>query len=185
MGKRSNFDRKPRDFYPTPKSVIPSLMDHIDPDLITAFCEPCAGDGRLVGHLEQEGLECVYQSDIEPQNKDIRKQDAFSIEEQDLLGVDHVITNPPWDRKFLHPFLQKFLDMNKNCILLFDADWVHTKQARTSGLIEFLDKIVSCGRVKWIEDSPHTSKDNVAWHFFSKSQKGTAPRFYGRKIDDC
>ena len=43
MGKRSNFERKPRDYYRTPieaaEPIRPFMQD------IQTFCEPCAGDG--------------------------------------------------------------------------------------------------------------------------------------------
>ena len=45
--------------------------------------------------------------------------------------------------------------------LLFDADWMHTKQSVP--YIQYLHKVQPVGRVKWIADSRHTSKDNVAW----------------------
>ena len=42
IGKRSTFDRIPQDSYPTPAAG-------------TQFIEPCAGEGRLVEHLERAG----------------------------------------------------------------------------------------------------------------------------------
>jgi hypothetical protein len=48
--------------------------------------------------------------------------------------------------------------------LLFDADWMHTKQAVP--YLTKLKKVVSIGRVKWIENSKHTGKDNSCWYLF-------------------
>ena len=53
MGKRSEFERIPRDFYPTPYSAVEPLIAHL-PEWYT-FMEPCAGDGRLIDHLESNG----------------------------------------------------------------------------------------------------------------------------------
>ena len=39
------------------------------------------------------------------------------------------------------------------------------------------------GRVKWIPDSKHTSKDSVCWYLFNQV-KGSAPRFYGRGLKE-
>ena len=50
MGKRSDFERKPRDFYPTPIEAVYPLLDHLEGNVI--FAEPCAGDRRLSDHLE-------------------------------------------------------------------------------------------------------------------------------------
>ena len=61
--------------------------------------------------------------------------------------------------------------------LLFDADWMHTKQSRPYLLA--LHKIISVGRIKWFGDT--TGKDNCAWYLFdaqTPSIMGTT--FYGR-----
>jgi hypothetical protein len=39
--------------------------------------------------------------------------------------------------------------------------------------------IVSVGRVKWIEGSKNTGKDNCAWYLFDLKNK-TATEFFGR-----
>ena len=57
MGKRSGFERIPRDFYPTPAAAVLPLIPHLRG--IRSFAEPCAGDGTLVRHLESYGLRCV------------------------------------------------------------------------------------------------------------------------------
>ena len=48
--------------------------------------------------------------------------------------------------------------------LLFDADWIHTKQSIE--YLPLLKKIVSIGRVQWIVDSKSTGKDNCCWYLF-------------------
>ena len=62
MGKRSNFERIPRDFYPTPHAAVPPLIPLLRG--MRTFAEPCCGDGALVRHLESFGLRCVYAGDI-------------------------------------------------------------------------------------------------------------------------
>ena len=32
MGKRSDFERKPRDFYPTPMEAVEPLLEHLPQD---------------------------------------------------------------------------------------------------------------------------------------------------------
>ena len=61
MGKRSDFERKPRDFYPTPIEAVYPLLPHL-PDGFS-FAEPCAGDGALIEHLETKGV-CMWRSVI-------------------------------------------------------------------------------------------------------------------------
>ena len=100
MSKRApQFDRRPRDFYPTPAAAVFPLLRHVLPG--TAFYEPCAGDGALVDHLTQHGLICTGASDIEPQRDDIRRIDAFDLTESDLREADCIISNVPWTRSTL------------------------------------------------------------------------------------
>ena len=88
MGKRSNFERREADFYPTPRAAVVPLIPHLRG--IKTFAEPCAGDGALVRHLESFGLRCVYSGDIR------NGQDALAL---DHFGApDANITNPPYSR---------------------------------------------------------------------------------------
>lgn len=171
MGKRSSFERRDRDFYPTPVEAVLPLLPHLSP--ATRFCEPCAGDGALIDHLTSAGHVCLHASDIEPRRADILCADALT---GPWSGWDTIITNPPWDRSVLHPMIEKFSDCAPTW-LLFDADWIHTRQA--AAYMPRLRKVVSVGRVKWIPDSKMTGKDNCAWHLFDKPSDEPA-RFYGR-----
>ena len=45
MGKRSNFERIERDYYPTPYEAVLPLIPHLKRHGIETFAEPCAGDG--------------------------------------------------------------------------------------------------------------------------------------------
>ena len=51
MGKRSDFERIPRDYYPTPYEAVLPLIPHL-PQKPFSYAEPCAGDGALVNHIE-------------------------------------------------------------------------------------------------------------------------------------
>ena len=173
MGKRSNFERRERDLYPTPREAVEPLLDHID--IESLFIEPCAGDGALVNHLQSAGLRCTWASDVEPMASGIRAQDAMTLDFATLCA-DFIITNPPWDRIILHPMIERFA-RNRPTWLLFDADWIHTKQS--APFMPLLRKIVSVGRVKWIPDSKMTGKDNVCWMLFD-AHSGGPTTFHGR-----
>ena len=174
MGKRSDFERKPRDFYPTPIKAVYPLLKHLEDDF--AFAEPCAGDGALVEHLETKGI-CMWASDIEPQRKDIWAYDYKDVSNDELRESKYIITNPPWDRKILHPMIEYFSEMLPTWFL-FDADWMHTKQSIP--FLPRLKKVVSVGRVKWIEDSKSTGKDNCCWYLFGKADGEWPTHFFGR-----
>ena len=172
MGKRSNFERKPRDFYPTPFAAVEPLIDHLQPRKFK-FSEPCAGDGQLYRHLEYFGGICMWASDIEPQLAGIAKNDFTEIGDFHVLESDYIITNPPWDRSVLHPMIDHF-SLLRPTWLLFDADWPHTKQS--AEYMKMCSKIVSIGRIKWFGNM--TGKDNCAWYLFENKETETI--FYGR-----
>lgn len=153
--RRSEFPRVPQDAYSTPPEAVAPLLPHLEPG--TQFIEPCCGEGRLVAHLITAGHRCVAQADLPT---DARVWRYVSVES----GVVF-ITNPPWRRDVLHPIILN-LSSQAATWLLLDAPWCHTRQAVP--YLSRLKKIVSVGRVKWIEGSPFTSKDDCAWHLFDR-----------------
>mgnify|MGYP003109204482 FL=1 len=171
MGKRSDFKRIPRDFYPTPLEAAEPLFSHLPRNF--TFIEPCAGDGALVDHITKNTAgRCILKADIAPKRQDIAQQNVMGS----LDKPDFYITNPPWDRKILHPIIELLSSLAPTW-LLFDADWPHTQQS--APYMEYLEKIVSIGRVKWIPDSKMTGKDNCCWYLFDKKNyKQTM--FFGR-----
>lgn len=178
MGKRSNFKRKPRDYYPTPIEAVAPLIDHLP--LTFDYIEPCAGDYRLAEHigvLTNGHGKCLYACDIEPKDPRVFHNNALELDVGGRGITDFIITNPPWDREFLHPFIVKAMDTAPTW-LLFDADWMHTKQSAI--LMTYCKKIVSVGRVKWIEGSKNTGKDNCCWYLFDIGGRGLNTEFYGR-----
>lgn len=160
MGKRSEFKRVERDYYPTPKKAVIPLLHMLPP---CVFTEPCAGDGRLVKHLTEEGFICEGKFDIEPQCESVSNYDALKAFSSD--GV--IITNPPWNRKILHPMIMHFKDI-ADTWLLFDADWAYTKQSYT--YMKYCAEIVPVGRVSWLENGI-SGKDNCAWYLFKKQEQ--------------
>lgn len=176
MGKRSNFDRIERDFYPTPEEAFLPLVEHL-PKTKFYYLEPCAGDGALVRWINKhtKGKGVVY-SDIEPQQEWIQTKDMFKVSTPPTNATTFVITNPPWTRSILHLAIDHFA-MQCPTWLLFDADWCHTKQSQP--YMDWLVKIVSVGRVKWIPDSKMTGKDNCCWYLFDSRNKAVT-EFYGR-----
>jgi hypothetical protein len=168
MGKRSNFERREADFYPTPRAAVVPLIPHLRGSGIRTFAEPCAGDGALVRHLESFGLRCVYSGDIR------NGQDALALD--DYNAADVIITNPPWSRDLMHRLIAHFQNIRPTWLLL-DADWAHTKQA--APFLPHVSDIVAIGRVKWFEGSQHTGKDNCAWYRFD-IRHTSRPVFHGR-----
>lgn len=173
MGKRSDFERNARDYYPTPEEGVLPLLPHLNGDEV--FVEPCGGAGHLIRHLEKRGLVCGASYDLEPQISIVLPGDALELTARDCGEADLIITNPPWDREVLHPMIDTFRNILPTW-LLFDADWMHTRQAVP--YLIYCEKIVSVGRLKWIPDSKHVGKDNCAWYLFGADPAETI--FYGR-----
>ncbi len=163
MGKRSEYVRREKDFYPTPPEAVIPLVGHMRP---TQYIEPCVGDGALVNALASHGFDCVGQYDL--------PTDVCTTQYK-LGTANYFITNPPWDRRILHPTIEN-LRRQLPTWLLFDADWAHTVQAKE--YLKYCEKIISVGRVKWIAESKHTGKDNAAWYLFVKYP--TVTTFVGR-----
>ena len=154
---------------PTPKEAVIPLLPHLPEKGL--FAEPCAGDGRLIEHIEElTSLSGYWMTDIEPHADFIGNGDALTDK---IVGCDICITNPPWDRKILHPLIDN-LSNQLPTWLLFDADWMHTKQSVP--YIKMCSKIVSVGRIKWFGNM--TGKDNCAWYLFDRKANNTI--FYGR-----
>jgi len=166
MGKRSAFDRIPRDVYPTPAAAVPPLIPHLRG--VRSFAEPCAGDGSLVRHLEACGLRRVYDGDI------ATGQDALTV--TDMGSPDAIITNPPYERSLMHALIQHLQQIAPTWLLL-DLDWAATKQA-----IPYLancSDIVTVGRLRWIAGTKHAGKDNYGWYRFD-ARHSAGPFFHAQ-----
>ena len=166
MGKRSNFERIPRDFYPTPMGAVPPLIPHLHG--VHTFAEPCCGDGALVNHLESHGLRCVYRGDI------ATGQDALALEQYG--DANSIITNPPYQRPLMHALIEHFAHILPTWLLLY-ADWASTKHA--APFMRSCSDMVPIGRVRWIEGTKMSSMENFAWYRFD-SRHVAGPIFHAR-----
>lgn len=167
MGKRSDFARRKNDFYPTPYEAVVPLLSHLLPGC--SFIEPCVGEGDLSKHLKKHYHHEAASYDL---------PDDVTTKQYDTESVDYFITNPPWTRSILHPAIDN-LRKQLPTWLLFDAGWMHTKQA--APYLPFCRTIVTVGRVKWIPDSKWGSLDDSCWYLFVNEKTPTT--FYGKTCD--
>ena len=174
MTKRAyqKFDRAPRDFYATPPDAVRPLLQHLPQE--TAFHEPCAGDGALIDALEAHGHRCTASGDISPRREGILDEDAFTLLR---CHGEMFITNPPWRRDLLHPMIAHFCSLAPTW-LLFDADWMHTKQA--TDFLKHCTDIVSVGRVKWFGNQ--AGFDNCCWYKFTAAIAFDGTRFHEQRL---
>jgi len=159
MGKRSNFKKHRLDAYATPEEAVLPLLKHLPKG--TYYAEPCAGDGALIRILQKHGHKCVAAYDVEPKHKIVKQLDAAFLKKEDLNRADVIITNPPWGREVLHQIIERSFFLAPSWFL-FDADWMHTRQAMP--YLPYCKKIVSVGRVKWFGNT--AGKDNCCWYLF-------------------
>jgi len=176
MGKRSNFERKPRDFYPTPYEGVVPLLPHLKEG--TRFDEPCMGGGELITWLESHGHHCIECSDVAPIIDGWPSVDALNIPRCD---GDMFITNPPWSWPTLSKLIPHLANLAPTWLLL-NADLMHNK--RMGPFMKYCRKVVSVGRVSWMQNGKK-GFENCAWYLFDNSPRphhqwldGTV--FYGR-----
>ncbi len=181
MGKRSDFKRRPMDKYLTfDERAYPKLNKFL-PER-TKFWEPCAGAGHIADNLEALGHECVAATDLEPQCERVFRLDALETTRADVdaTGAEFIITNPVWTRPLLHRFIEHFARMRPTW-LLFDHDWICTPQthmARRNGVLDgvelrkYCHLVVPVGRLRWIEGTKMSGKDNCNWYLFDFSRPG-------------
>ncbi len=176
MGKRSSYELKPRDKYFTPYEAVMPLYGFFDKPI--NFTEPCAGDGRLVEHIENliPGSLCVSAFDIEPNIHWVLQKDALTLTEDDILYSDYIITNPPFTWGVLKPLMEKFISLRPT-ILLLPADYMHN--IRMAPFMWQCEWVKSIGRVRWVEGSKTTGVDNFAWFKFNKNNDQHT-QFFGR-----
>ena len=162
MGKRSGFTRRKQDAYMTTDiRAVQALLPYLNN--IDTFAEPCAGELHLVTQLTAAGLHCDMINDISW----TPGMDALQI--KDFGKVDAIITNPPWSRQLLHPMIMHFIKFAPTW-LLFDSDWAYTMQARH--YLPYCTDIVPTPRLKWMQGSKHTAKDNTSWYRFAVVRTG-------------
>ena len=116
MGKRSNFDRLARDSYDTPYDAVMPLLKRLSDNI--EFTESCASKNALISHLTQNGQKSLYAS-FYPHHENIAIQSVF---ERPFHPEGLIIANSPWDRKILHPFIEKVVAEDRIAWLLFDAN---------------------------------------------------------------
>lgn len=176
MAKRSSFEREVNNWYPTPEKNVRPLLPFLA--VGTLFVEPCAGDGRLVRHLETAGHHCLLASDIAPRVQWVQQVDARDLKPR-LSPAAIIITNPPYDRsrKLMHELIEHFRSIAGATWLLLEAGWAFS--ARAAPHLAWCTDIVPAGRMKIYPDSPSAGTTDYAWYRFVREPvTGQTPAFW-------
>lgn len=171
-GLYSNFERKPRDFYPTPIEAMYSLLPHLKESF--NYFEPTAGNGAIIRHLlaARPGARCIGATDIEPLAPGIEQLDLLKETPVGLPMADVAITNLPWERKLLHPMIEA---ITEHCPLwtIIDSKWVNNESSAPY-LKDLCVKVVPIGRVVWEPGTDTAGKVDASWFLFDRSHRGYA-----------
>lgn len=185
MGKREDIKKpkSPRDFYATtdPDAVKP-LLPFVKGK---TYAEPCYGQGDLV-RLIGKNASCILMSDIEPHEDFWQPIDASTMELEWLtvIGVDCIITNPPFSKALLLPIMDHLMQSGIPLWLLLPSDISHNKYMRP--YMKKCKTVVSVGRLCWFLDEVTGKRvkgvDNYQWMEFVNYSTPTV--FHGRMDDD-
>ena len=164
MGKRTSYAKIPKDFYPT---IDPRAHDTILPFIRgKTYAEPCAGSGDLIDGL-MDAATCLLESDIREDTMCLTR-DAMELTEEDLVGCDLIVTNPPYTKSVLLPMIDHFTTLRDTWLLL---PWDLACNQYFRYYMEGCAKVVPIGRLCWVKKDGKLVRgyENYAWYLFPKS----------------
>ena len=176
MGKRSNFKRRERDYYPTPFDAVRPLVPHLPPH--ANWIEPMAGAGHLYTSLMLlwPGGRCVGCYDIEPQAGFVWQRDVWEIREHPELFITNPMFPLPGQRGEPTISVIQLLASMAPTWLLLPSDFAFNDYFRK--VASFCQKIVAIGRVSWMNNGKG-GQENYAWYLFC-SERQPPTEFVGR-----
>lgn len=169
----SGYARNEADFYPTPDWVTDALLDNYA--LRGIVWEPAAGDGRMAARIRLRHK--VGTSDLRASPG----LDACTnfIEVEGPQPFASIVTNPPYT--LAESFVRKALNMTHAhggiVAMLLRHDW--DTAAGRRDLSELLTlKIVLTRRIRWIEGSTGSPRENHAWYIWDHRALGKRRAIY-------
>lgn len=177
MSKRSDFEKVPRDFYPTtdPKALPEAFIKEVRGK---TYAEPCCGAGDLVDLL-MDGATCKWESDVEDRGAGVVK-DAMEVTKEDLSECNLIITNPPYTKSVLLPMIDHFISLKPTWLLL-PSDFMHN--IYFGPYMAKCSKVISVGRICWFpkDGKRVASTENYAWYYWKQyANEDTVTEFIGR-----
>lgn len=114
VGAWDKQNRKPMDFYPTPRDVTQALLNVLDLPVGTTVWEPAFGAGDLARVLSERGYQTIL-TDI------IYGQDFLTTPMP--AGTDWIITNPPFS--LADKFIERAWELQKPFAFLLKSQYWH------------------------------------------------------------
>lgn len=173
----SGYARLDADFYPTPSWVTGVLGENYA--LRGKVWECAAGDGRMAQRLRLHGYD-VRCTDIRIMEGSDNDGDFLLCREMHA-GTETVATNPPYTlaEAFVRHAINLTDGVNGMVAMLLRHDWDTAGSRRD--LCELLTtKIVLTRRIRWIEGSTGSPRENHAWYVWDHLALGKRRIVYPR-----
>lgn len=171
----AGYERRAHDDYQTPGWVTDLLLDAVT--LRGKVWECAASDGRMVQRLRMRGY-AVRATDIRPLEGNDYVADFLHRHEM-YGGTETIATNPPYSQA--ESFVRHAFNLTDGCngivAMLLRHDW-DTAGGRRD-LSEMLTlKIVITKRIRWVEDSTGSPRENHAWYVWDHLALGKRHTIY-------
>jgi hypothetical protein len=168
--RNSEYARKERDLYVTPPWCVHALVPHLMRP--RRVWEPAAANGQMAAALRECGLEVV--------TSDIATGTDF-LAEQDVRGVDHVITNPPYAlaQEFIEHALKLMCPGRGAVAMLLSAQYDFAKTRQHLFGPPFAKKLALTRRIVWFEPKIASPSENHCWMIWDWQYIGPPTLAYG------
>lgn len=184
--RHSDYERKERDFYATPKWCTDAIIPYIPPTIHRVW-EPACGAGDMVMPLIEAGYN-VTPSDIEPQLVGAYIKNFLTDSPcQSKFNFQAIITNPPYGRMaplFVERALNYFTDNPAAhwfvaMLLPNNFDTASARSHLFGNNQYYSGKLVLTRRIVWFERDGAAPSSNHAWFMWTNpNDAGPINRYY-------
>lgn len=177
MSKRSDFDKVPKDFYPsTDKKIL--VEGFVKEVRDKTYAEPCWGEGDLEDLLRGVAT-CGWRSDIRDTSPFSKQMAGTQVTPYDIRNCDLLVSNPPFTRQVLLPLIDHFVTLKPTWLLL-PAGFMNN--IYFGPYMKKCSKVVSIGRICWfpVNGKRVASTDDFCWYYWEEGADETQTIFIGR-----
>lgn len=122
-GGKSSDPRQEHDFYPTPSASTQALIDTGVLDGCKAFRDPCAGRGHITDvlgeHFTVAYNNALFAEDLIDYGANHWIETGVDFLKAEPYKVEAIVTNPPYSRDILMPFVDKCLAESTKITAMF------------------------------------------------------------------
>jgi hypothetical protein len=137
------------DIYYTPKIIFENILHYLDPTKL--YLDPFFGNGSNIENLNELGISCV----------------GFNIDYFDALRdlqYDVIITNPPFSKNILIPFLYNLSALDKPFVLVLPITKIFSKYFKTAfRQYKNIQIIIPSKRMSFIDPTSSNNKSNPSF----------------------